>query len=144
MPGLSNYVSDTKIIGAAEKIKVDMEWARTQAVRSNKNIIMKFQESDTSWCYGFDDTDNDCDCSADNCTVNNTLMTSSEAKYTGTSLNSNLDGNSKIPTFTSRGFTDTQGELTLSDTDNNVLININELGRSRICSDQLTQLSDCP
>jgi len=144
VPSLSTYVSDTKIIGAAEKIKVDMEWARTQAIRGNKNMIMKFQEDNTSWCYGFDDVDNDCDCSSNNCTVNGRLMINNNAHYRGTALESNLDGNSRILTFTSRGFTDIQGELALSDEDNDVVFTINELGRSRICSDQLTQFSDCP
>ena len=144
VPSLSTYVSDAKIVGAAEKIKVDMEWARSQAIRGNKDIIMKFQEDNNSWCYGLDDKDSDCDCTNNTCTVNNTLMTNNNTYYSGTAMESKLDGNSKILTFTSRGFTDIQGELALSYEDKNVVFTVNELGRSRICSDQLTQFSDCP
>ena len=143
IPSFTSYVGEAKIIGAAEKIKVDLEWARTQALRTNKNIIMKFQSDGANWCYGFDDTDNDCDCTTNNCTVNNNVNTHSNQQYSGTTLNIALSGGSSILTLTNRGFSDVKGQLTISESSDSATITINDLGRGHICSDQLSQFKNC-
>ena len=144
VPSFTSYVDEAKVAGAAEKIKVDMEWARTQALRNNKNIIMKFQIDGTNWCYGFDDTDNNCDCTTNNCTVNNNVNTYSNQQFNGTILGIALTGGSQILTMTNRGFSTVKGQITISKDNDTATISVNDLGRGHICSDQLSEFMNCP
>jgi len=148
VPTYHSMISTQKLVGAAEKIKADMEWARSIAIRDNTDVLMKLTATGAgNWCYGFDDSDNNCDCTATGtsnnaCTVIGVNTQNDQTSYGDVTLNSTVSGN-KL-NFESRGVADNRGVLTFVADSKTVTININRLGRSTICSNDISQFNNCP
>jgi len=146
VPAMNSFFSTNKLYGLTEKIQTDMEWGRTQAILTSKNITMSINSGET-WCYGFDDSPaTACDCTnaPANCTVGTIQKTNSINNYSNTTVATDLPDASM--TFTSRGFLDTfnNNTITLSDGGaTNTTINITPLGKGNACSNSLVQYTTC-
>ena len=143
VPSFSNMLSANRVVGAAEKMKADMEWARTTAIKDNKNITMTTITVGGDWCYGFDDGMAACDCNVNNsCTVGGVTKQYVDTPYGNTTLGP--VGNYSL-TFTARGVLTAAapGVLTFGLDGRAANVSITRLGRSSICSDNLGQFPGC-
>jgi len=143
VPSFNSMLLDKRIVGAAEKMKADMEWARTTAIKNNSNIIMSTSITAPSWCYGFSDNGVACDCTiADDCTVEGITREYDETLYGGTLLAP--DGVFNI-TFLPRGIlaAPLANVLTMTLNGRTANISVSRLGRGKVCSDSLSQFNNC-
>jgi len=145
VPSFSDLLSSNKVSGGAEKISADIGWARTTAIRNSSDIYMDVSTGTSSWCYGFTDKAT-CDCSktsaaaADSCTVSGSLKRYDESLYGGAALSSTIPN----MTFEPRGLLAAAGgALSLSLNSKTATLNITRLGRSTICSSELSQFPGC-
>ncbi len=81
LPSFQSTLERLRVKGAAENFFADLQYARTEAIKQNRNI--QFQVDAASWCYGIDDTGADCDCnvSPNDCSVNGQLKVENSTAY---------------------------------------------------------------
>ncbi len=61
IPEAQSLVQYYRIATAADKLYIDLEYARTESVKRNTNVYVSFTTGD-SWCYGIN-TGSACNCS---------------------------------------------------------------------------------
>jgi len=146
VPSFNAMLLDKKLIGAAEKMKADMDWARTTAIKNNTNIIMNTSIASPNWCYGFSDGAA-CDCTvANNCTVEGITRQYNQALLGGTLPSPTLSPNGAFNiTFLPRGMlaASVAGVLTMTLNGRTADISVSRLGRGNICSNNLGQFNNC-
>ena len=150
VPSFSNMNASQEIIGAAEKIYQDLLFARSESVKQNKDILISVK-TDSKWCYGFTDSGSTCSCGTPgSCTVNGAEKVATYSEYQNTKLSVggslNINGSNFNPTRGSlerNGSALNDGTITISRGGNSATVSINALGRPSICSDSLSQFSNC-
>lgn len=101
LPSFQSTLERLRVNGAAENFFADLQYARSEAIKQNRNVL--FQVDAAAWCYGIDDTGADCDCadSPADCTVSDQLKVQNGTSYRGVNLAINgLDGDNLV--FNSR------------------------------------------
>jgi prepilin-type N-terminal cleavage/methylation domain-containing protein len=70
LPSFNSSLERRRLIGAAENLFADLQFARAESIKQNATIQVQFDTA--AWCYGLDDTGADCDCADTpaNCTIN--------------------------------------------------------------------------
>lgn len=72
LPSFQSIIEKRRLVGAADNLYADLQYARSEAIKQNKIITFQFSTG-ANWCYGIDDDAADCDCTAgvgaSNCTV---------------------------------------------------------------------------
>jgi len=136
-PALGLIVEKNAIRSVAERIKTDLQWTRTEAIKSRQDLTISFQQ--TGACYGIDTEP--CDC---------TVQSSCKLKSVEPFLNHSTIRFSNIvffqPPYTKlkfdyrRGTTLNNGSLTIKNESNNYALNIRvgKAGRIKICDDSTT------
>jgi len=146
VPSFSDMLERNRVTGASEKIKADMEWARSTAIRNNTDIIMTTAlGAANNWCYGFDDTGAACDCgNANDCTVEGITRQFDGSSFGATSLGPGAGGFTM--TFEPRGILAAAAPADMVFTLNNAsaTVTVTRLGRTSICSNSLSQFPNCP
>jgi len=146
VPSLSDMLERNRVIGAAEKMKADIEWARTTAIKNNTDIIMTTTiGAADAWCYGFNDTGAACDCSnANACTVDGVTRQYDGTPFGDTTLGPIAGGYTM--TLEPRGIlaAAAPGAVTFTLNNASATISVTRLGRSSICSTSLSQFPNCP
>ncbi len=124
IPSFQGTLDKRRIIGAAEQIYADLQYARSEAIRQNKPVAVHFRNigTDTAWCYGMYErtgtTGDACDCTtssgAANCIVRGLQKTVSRTNYKGISLTAASFSGTTFTTFTPlRGMSSADGTPTL-------------------------------
>jgi len=155
VPSFQSSLDKRRLIGAAEQVYSDVQWARGEAVRLNKKIVLTFKNSGTTnWCYGMHDAITPtCDCTASsttNCTIgiapNSVEKKFINSGFRGVSLTlSGFDTNNANYFFcvdSRRGKffanascgSDKDGAISLTSSSGTVKVDMSELGRVRLCS----------
>jgi len=95
-PSFQFILDKNRLKGAAEELVQQLQLARAEAIKQNKQVQVVFKKvtGETDWCYGLDDTSNDCDCQADptNCTINTVEKVVTQASAKGVVIEGNLFG----------------------------------------------------
>mgnify|MGYP000252802508 CR=1 FL=1 len=72
LPSFQSTIERRRLVGAADNLFSDLQYARSEAIKQNKEITFQFNTG-ADWCYGIDDDGVGCDCTAgigaSNCTV---------------------------------------------------------------------------
>ena len=93
VPSFLNTLEKRRVVGAAEQLYADLQYARSEAIKGNRRVGIYFTPSTTSWCYGLDDdTTTACVCGAaePNCTVDTVQKVFRSDGFRGVSLSSPL------------------------------------------------------
>jgi len=75
VPSFQSTIDKRRLIGAAEQLYGDLQYARSEAIKGNRVVGVNFTANGTdTWCYGMDDTPTAtvCDCNtsaASDCTI---------------------------------------------------------------------------
>ena len=134
-PSLGLIVEKNAIRSVAERIKSDLQWTRTEAIKSSQNLTISFQQ--TGACYGIDIQS--CDC---------TIQNNCKLKSVEPFLHHSTIGVSYIGFFQTpptpptqlkfdyrRGTTLNNGSLKIESKDYALKIIASLTGRIRICDD---------
>lgn len=141
IPYISDMFAKRRLIGATEGVYAYLLYARGETLNRGVNIYAAFQTG-TAWCMGLDDTAT-CDCSTSgDCQVNGLDKVLDGGDFKGTSLTTNLGGDDTA-FLTPRATTLENGTITLTADGKTTSIVISNLGRVRICSDDLTDYPGC-
>jgi len=140
VPSFSEMIERNRLKEAAEGLKSDLMFARTEAIKRSSNINMTVKKG-SSWCYGIDidnNTDNTdanavCDCATSGSCAVKTVQGS---QFTGTTNIEVADTN--ITFFFRRGTASNQG-MTISTTHYSLRVLSSVAGRIRICSPDSTK-----
>lgn len=143
VPSMSSFISSGRVSGAADVIKNQIEWARSEAVKDNENVSV-FLTTGSSWCLGLDDNsdgDGACDCSSTSCNVNSQTKVTQSADFKNISITTTISGSNFV--IDSRGITDETGNVVVSDGTRSATLNLTRLGQVSICSDNLSSYPAC-
>ncbi len=145
VPSYQQLLERNRIKEAAESLRADMQFARTQAIKLSKDIIVTRNTGNNgAWCYGFnladedgDDVDVPCDCTQND----NTQEDFCDFKrILGTQFNqTNLLSQSGNTTFTFRRGTANAGNTCFSTSRYRLRVVVGNLGRATICTNTGTQ-----
>jgi type IV fimbrial biogenesis protein FimT len=61
-PSFTALLDRQRVRGAVSNLNVDIQYARSEAVRKNAAVTVSFSPSTTPWCYGIVDGTATCDC----------------------------------------------------------------------------------
>lgn len=131
IPSYFNFMDKQKLKAAAESIYSDIQYARSEALKQNQDMVVSFET--TQWCYGINEVGG-CDCTTgDNCQVNGVEKVTSSINLPDVAL-SNVTFTSNNLTLDSARGTANSGELTLtSDLGLQLKVQVNLLGRIKVC-----------
>ena len=126
MPSFQDTIERNRLKEAAESLKSDLMFARTEAIKQSTNLNVSIAINGSSWCYGIDDDNTSCDCSTSgDCAI----KTTDGSQFQGTSLDANDN-----TVFDSRRGTATAIGSTLSTDNYAARLIVSSGGRIRICS----------
>ncbi len=132
VPQLANLIDKMRAVGACEAILADLRWARGEAVKRNKPVLVSFTAGN-NWGYSI---------TADPSGANTLLKTvNGAADYPSTRISS-TSYTSSMPTFDPVRGTVLSGSITVSSLDHSGKVTLSTLGRSRICG--LGGYDPCP
>ncbi|GGO88251.1 hypothetical protein GCM10011348_43320 [Marinobacterium nitratireducens] len=143
IPTFNAIFEKKRLSGAAQALYADLQFARAQAIKSNKDIAVNFRETTPTipWCYGITDTEpfSDCDCvaSAASCMVEGIQRVVSVDEFPNVSLDENFSS-STVEFDPVRGGLKagvTNGTASFEDTDGRKInVVLSPSGRARLCS----------
>jgi len=160
VPSFQSMLERNRLKEAAESLKSDLMFARTESIKQSRNIIVNRSTGDNgAWCYGMDiakdydadgDIDNDdggCDCTEaddtedDYCSLKIVLGNSSPQ----TNIKSVFDADT---TFDFRRGTSANANTCFSTTNYTVKVKTSNAGRTVICTNNnstaLAGIDACP
>lgn len=143
IPSFLDMISKYHLKGATETVYSDLQLARMEAIKRNKNISLSFQTSNTDkWCYAMHDG-NICDCNvSSHCKMNDkTTMVTLGQQFNDVNLKTNFQLNS-ISFSPIRG-TSNSGSITLTTNQKSSKLIVSSRGRIRACSDDLMDYPAC-
>jgi len=111
VPSFQSVLDKNKVKGAAEVLVQQLQFARTEAIKQNKEVEVMFDASGTDWCYGLDDYLKEpapstildkCNCKTDpdKCTINSVQKVVTQADAKGVVIEGNLFGVADTNTLT--------------------------------------------
>ncbi|MEW6352828.1 MAG: GspH/FimT family pseudopilin [Pseudomonadota bacterium] len=148
IPSFQGTLDKRRLVGAAEQLYADLQYARTEAIKKNRQVTVSFTTG-ANWCYGLDDdTTTVCNCStqAANCTVDGIQKIVSASNFSGVSLSSTFVSNNlcidprrgtmRSGTISLTGCTSpTGGRASFNSSTGIIDVIASSMGRVRICSD---------
>jgi len=141
VPSFQDTLERNQLKEAAESLKSDLMFARTEAIKRSSNINVSININGGSWCYGLD-TDNDIDNTNANADCDCTTVSSCAIKtvdggqFSGTILPAGTDEN--ITFFFRRGTASNNG-ATINTTNYSVRVKAAVVGRVTVCSPDSTK-----
>lgn len=138
VPPFRSFLQNRRLTLAAEELYSALVLARSEAVKRNQTIFVRFNVGN-DWCYGLNAGSN-CDCSiANNCT----LATFRPANSTQTSLATTYGTSMNFES--AHGAANASGSVTFTavGTNRSIRINIGRLGGLSICATNLGGYPTC-
>ncbi|HEY8157367.1 MAG TPA: GspH/FimT family pseudopilin [Methylobacter sp.] len=133
IPSYQDMLERNHLKEVAESLKSDMQYARTEAIKRSKDIIVSRTTGNASaWCYGLSETTSSCDCkqataaTTDDCEIKSI----SGSAHSTVNMNS-ASGNS---TFLFRRGTIGNNGVTFSTGHYATRVVFSAVGRVRICN----------
>jgi type IV fimbrial biogenesis protein FimT len=137
IPSFNSIFDNKRLTGAAQAMHADFQFARAQAIKSNKGVSVNFVEG-ANWCYGITDAApfSDCVCntaSAASCTVEGVQRIVSATQFPNISLSEDFAGTS-VEFDPVRGGAG-NGSARFQNADGSeVRADLSPSGRARLCS----------
>ena len=124
VPSFQEVLERNRIKQAAESIKSDLQFARTEAIKRSTNIRVSYDTD--AWCYGINDDSTACACAtANDCGI----------KAISGSLFDKVEmDTARSTTFSFRRGTAGAARVCLSTDDYQLKVAINNMGRVKICN----------
>lgn len=111
VPSFTETLDRRRVSGAAEQLQSDLQYARSEAIRRNADVIVSFVSGTSTWCYGIDTTV--CTCTtANDCQLDGVTKVVDQTGFRGVSLTQNF-GDSEI-SFDPRTFDLDNGTATFT------------------------------
>lgn len=124
VPSYQDMIERNRLKQAAEGLKSDLQFARTEAIKRSSNLNLTLLAA--TWCYGIDDGNTACDCGTPgDCAI----KTVDGSQFQGITL----DNNNSVTFSFRRGTANAMGS-TLSSTNYQVRVIVGNVGRVRICN----------
>ena len=150
VPAFTKMLERNRIKGAAEALFNDLQLARTEAIKRNLDVELKFSSAGptTTWCWGLRERDPsdpnidlsvDCDCTVTNaaatnaCKIDDVIRVTSSADYPGVSFQTNLTGE-RTEFEPRQGLADVAGTNSLVLKADELRVIVSVIGRVRICT----------
>lgn len=148
IPAFQSTLDKRRLVGAAEQLYADLQYARSEAIRQNRNVTVYFTGTST-WCYGMDDDiSSACNCSTapGNCTVGGVQKVVPGTDFRNVTLSNNSFSSGNVTFDPRRGTASPQGSVSLqSSAIGTVRVIVSNPGRMRICSPTgTTNIKDYP
>lgn len=138
LPSLLDLIQANRVKAASEKLYQDIFYARSEAVKQNKNVFLTFQTG-TTWCYGIS-TDAACNCTlAASCN----LRRVTSADFNGVSMNTSGIGGGSVWFEGARGIAEEAGTIGFTIAGKTVDVSLARMGRVEICSDDIGGYQSC-
>lgn len=143
-PNLQSFLDKNRVVGAAEAIYSEMQFARSEAVKQSADMVVVFSPAATPWCSGFSRSDvAPCDCAqalgaADACSIvadgqTDVLKVVRGTAFTGVTMDA--DAPASVTFNGVRGTTGSDDSILLqSGLGRQMRVDVNALGRVRLCS----------
>jgi Tfp pilus assembly protein FimT len=142
-PSMSDTLDRRRLIGAAEAVYSQLQFARSEAIKQSRDMQVSYSEV-APWCAGIRDDAADCDCTetdpddAEACSIlgdgtTRVLKVVTTADFPGIDLDSNSDS---FEFNNVRGTADASGTVTLTSAESGreLKVAVSILGRVRMCS----------
>lgn len=133
VPSYQDMIERNRLKQAAEALKSDLQFARTEAIKQSKDIIVSRTTGNAgAWCYGLSATTTSCDCKqATAATTDDCEIKSISGAAYGTTNMVSSSGNS---TFSFRRGTIGANGVTFNSSNYEVRVIFSDSGRVRICT----------
>ena len=147
VPAFTKMLERNRLKGAAEVVFNELQLARTESVKRNRDVELRFNTASptTNWCFGTKEMDGTpCDCTVTNaaaanaCQLDGVLKVARSMDYPGVTLDASFAGTAELAGFEPRQGLPLPGQgagnvlLTLAP---DVLrIDVSLLGRVKICT----------
>lgn len=154
VPSFRDTLDKRRLIGAAEQLYGDLQYARSEAINSKAHVVVSFTGSGTPWCYGLATAS--CSCTTSNdCHLHNIEKVVSQQGFNNVSLTGNTfpggatafeprRGIARLPSnaiaFGRATFTVNAGTSNARTLE----VVVSEFGRVRICSPSSALLAEYP
>lgn len=133
IPAFQSTLDKRRLVGAAEQLQADLQYARSEAIKRNVRVYVSFTTG-TDWCYGIA-TIPACNCGiANSCQLqaDGVDKVVSASGFRGVSLTETFDG---VDTdFEPRRGTADNGTASLTSSIGQANVVVSQLGRVKICS----------
>jgi len=144
-PNMRDLILKNRLKGAAEEAQSMLQFARSEAVKRNADVYVKFD--DATWCFGAAEATG-CDCTdAASCALRTDPTVAIDptddstyipkrvvgSDYTGVSLSSN-PANHEVQYDRRRGLTTDPGTMTFTNGGFEIRVVVGPLGRVSLCS----------
>lgn len=152
LPAMDDYLVNNRLAGSTEAVYSHFQLARSTALARNENIFVRFGNTGTTnWCLAISD-DNACDCTTGtSCTLQDSGGTQvmvvpilRGADFQDISLSTTFTDNDTGLSMP-RGTALESGRVTLTSgaSGDTTQVQVNVLGRVKICSNSLDQYGGC-
>ncbi|MFD2111466.1 GspH/FimT family pseudopilin [Thiorhodococcus fuscus] len=133
LPSMRAMLQRNHLKAAAQSIAEDLQWTRSESIKRNRELQVRFDSDRETWCYGIGETENTaCDCQptaapSDACA----LKRVSGADYPNVTLAATFN----TTQFKPRRATAINGSITVTaETGASLRVILSRLGRIRICA----------
>ncbi len=142
VPAFTKMTERNRLKGAAESLFNDLQLARTEAIKRNREVALRFSSAGptTNWCYGLRLDDGAlCDCTltdptaATACQIDGVLKVTRSADYPDVSMQTNLTG-ARTEFEPRQGLANVAGTNTLILKADELRVIVSTLGRVKICT----------
>lgn len=142
VPAFTRMTERNRVKGAAETLFNDLQLARTEAIKRNRELALQFSGAGptTTWCYGLRVDDGvACDCTetdvtaADACQIDGVLRVTRSTDYPSVSLATNLTG-ARTEFEPRQGLANVAGTNRLVLKGDELRVIVSTLGRVKICT----------
>lgn len=137
VPAFQDTLAKRRLVGAAEQLYADLQYARSEAIKRNASVVVSFSTG-TDWCYGIALAT--CACGTPgSCQLDGVEKVVSSSNFRGVSLPSaDLTFSGEKTTFDPRRGTANNGTASLTSSSiGTVKVIVSTPGRVRICSDNV-------
>ena len=139
-PSFISTLEKRRVVGAAEELAANLQYARTEAIKGNRSVGVNFTSGTDTWCYGMDDTPTDatiCNCTTGaGCTVDTVTKVFRNDGYRGVSMPAPAFGRASNTGFEPRrGFPmGSQGTIQFISASGQINVVLSTQGRIKLCS----------
>lgn len=142
IPSLQLFFERSRISSAINALQLNLKYARSEAIKTNNDVYVKFSNGET-WCYALADTTG-CNCAetdsgqATYCSLNGVNISKSSDDYEGVTVSQLFTSNEikfeKLYGTVTSGLTGSSGTITISTTDYSAEITVHATGLITVCS----------
>lgn len=147
VPSYQKLIERNRLKEAAEGLKSDMQFARTEAIKRSQDLRMSFvlAAGGNPWCYGLDDAATTCACGTDGDCA---LKAISGGQFQNVNLPSVSFSGNLITTFWFRRGEANAGFACLSTPNYKLRVTVSNTGRVTMCTNNdataMSGFSTCP